>query len=313
MLTNLSVMAPLFTMMALGYFLGKTTLFKQGSGAAQALSSYIWTVAIPSLLMLLIADKPFPSGQELKVVGVYYLALYTIYFLAAFVISSLAGAKKPGRAIFAFSCCFGNLGFMAIPVIDGVFGDDGLRILLMIMSFHSMTLLPITIMLSEGYSGTSASALDTFKRSLLSTMKNPVIIFLGLSLIWSATGFGLSDLVKNILALPAGSAAPVGLFAVGLTLSRVKLGGLVISAVPIMVLKLLALPALVYFFTSAVFDLPDLWVRVATVTASLPTGVLAFTVASGYECNRERVSASILGSAIASIVTLPVIISFVIN
>lgn len=311
MLENLATMAPFFTMMALGFFLGKTNIFKEGSGAAKALSTYIWAVAIPALLMLLIADKPLPSGQEMTVVGVYYLALYIIYFIATFIIAPIAKAKKPGRAVFAFTACFGNLGFMAIPVIDGVFGNDGLRVLLMIMSFHSMTLLPITIMISEAYSGKGDSPLVTFKNSLISTIKNPVIVFLMLSLCWAATGIGLPDLAKNILALPAGTAAPVGLFAVGLTLSRVKLGGLVISALPIIILKLLAMPAMVYFMTGIVFDLPALWVGVATVAASLPTGVLAFTIAAEYDCNHERVTAAILGSSIASIFTLTLVISLV--
>lgn len=310
MLDNLSLLAPLFTMMALGFVMGRTPICREGSGAAQALSIYVWWIAIPALLIKLIAGQPLPSGAEMQLVGTYYLVLYVIYALATMIVAPMIGVSKRGRAIFAYSCTFGNLGFIAIPVIKGVYGDEGLRILLMIISFHSMTLMTVSIVITELLSGKTEKPLQTFRDALLNTLKNPIVVGLAGSLLWAATGLGLNETITNIVDLPASSAAPVGLFAVGLSLSRVKLSGIALSALPAMSMKMALLPFGVYFTTYHIMDFPVLWVGVATLTAAMPTGALAYTLAAEYHCNEERAASTVVVSTALSSISLMLIISW---
>ena len=68
--------------MMLGFGLGKTKLFPDGSSAI--LIAFVWYIAIPALMFRGLAPKDLPSADELVFVAAYYGSLYVIYALAVF-------------------------------------------------------------------------------------------------------------------------------------------------------------------------------------------------------------------------------------
>jgi len=186
MLDNIIIIAPLFSIMLLGFLLGKTKVFPEGSGAAKSLSTFVWYVAIPALLFKLLASKNFPSAEEFHLVLAYYFVLFIVYFVSAYLIAPRLNYGQSGYGIFAFSCTFGNMGFIGISLIQGLYGEDGLRILLMLISFHMVTLLPVTTFITEaGRQGTGKS-LQLFLSAIIKSIKNPIVISLIISLAWAA-------------------------------------------------------------------------------------------------------------------------------
>ena len=91
---NLLIILPVFSLMLAGYLLGRTSLFPEGSGAAHSLSTYVWYVAIPALLIKLIANNTLPDSSELVWIGSYYACLYAIYLVAYFLIAPAVGVKS---------------------------------------------------------------------------------------------------------------------------------------------------------------------------------------------------------------------------
>jgi len=75
------------------------------------------------------------------------------------------------------------------------------------------------------------------------------------------------------------AAAPVGLFAVGPSLTGVKLAGDLPQAGLGTMIKLLLMPVTAYTVGRFVFDLPLQWLGVVTLFAALPAGMIPYTFA----------------------------------
>ncbi len=300
--------------MATGFGLGRTSIFGEGTGAARTMSAYGWNFAFPAILISLMATKKFPSGSEMILPAIYYIVLYLFYFICITIIAPLFGVVKRERPIYAFSYVFGNMVFIGIPIVSGVYGDEGLRLLMMIVSFHSLTLLPVTTWLTESYSNPDASGLSSLGSAIIESLKNPIIIALIIGLSWSASELTMPIIIERFLALPAASAAPVGLFAIGLTLSRVKLKGSIFAPATIaaVTMKNIALPCAMYFATKHLMGMSDLWVGTATLLACMPSGVIAYTMADKYDTSPTRAASTIMVSTITSIFTLLIAMNFLV-
>ncbi|MFT5521532.1 MAG: malonate transporter [Enterobacterales bacterium] len=309
MLENIAIIAPIYIIMMVGFVMGKTDVFPEGSGAARTFSTFTWYVAIPALIFKLLSSNRFPAGEEFLNVAGYYFVLYIIYFINVFLVAPKLNINKEGRGIFAISCVFGNLGFIGIPIIEGTLGNEGLRILLMIISFHMLTLLPITAFIIEMSKPKSDSAWKVLSKSILKSIQNPVVISLVAGLSWSASGLDLSPIAIRILDFPAASAAPVGLFAVGLSLSRVKLKGELLPASIPVIFKMVLLPIGVYSMMTFILDAPLIWVNTLTLAACMPTGFLAYSIADQNNNGATRASSTIMIAAIVSSFSLLIAVS----
>jgi predicted permease len=297
MLEIFTILAPVFLLMATGYALGHTRLFDEAKAAA--LIAFVWYVAVPALLFRLLASRALPV-DELLLIASYYFAIFVVYGLVMLAGRILFKQSADEQGMFAFASCFANGGFVGIPILNGVYGEEGVRLLLILVSFHSLTLLPVTGMIVERYRAGRFRSAD-----LLSSLKdNPIILTLVIGFGWSAMAMPYPVWLDRILALPAAAAAPVGLFAVGLSLTGVRLAGDLPQAGLGTFFKLLVMPVMVYLVGRYVFDLPALWLGVATLFAALPTGIMPYTFALKERLAPRRVASIILLSVTLSPITL---------
>ncbi|GHF14235.1 membrane protein [Kordiimonas sediminis] len=300
MIDILIILAPVFTVLALGYGFGHTRLFPENSSSA--LIAFVWYVAIPALLFQSLASRPIPFGELYLILG-YYSAMLLVYGVAMLVMKFVFKRPLEEQAMYALATCFANGGFVGIPIIDGAFGEEGVRLLLIILSFHSLTLLTVTtVFVEKGRANTGV--LSILFRTGKSIKDNPIILALVAGFIWSGLGLPYPVWLDHILALPAAAASPVGLFAVGLSLVGVKLAGDLPQAVGGVLIKLCILPAIMYLVTHFIFDLQPLWVAVAVLTAALPSGMIPYTFALQQDIAPRRVASIILLSVTAAPVTM---------
>ncbi len=296
---------PVFVIILLGYGLGHTRLFSEQD--ARVLIGFVWYIAIPALLFRSLASRSLPSTDELLIVVAYYVSLYLVY-MAALLIARLYGQSPEERPVFAFVVCFGNGGFLGIPLLGAAFGDEGVRMLLIILSFHTLTLLPVSTMLLERARNSDASLKKLLIKTFRDVRENPIIISLFIGLSWSALNLPFPIWLDRITELPAAAASPVGLFAAGLSLTGVRLGGDLKHALTMVSMKLLLLPVLVFVVSRFGFGLPDLWVGTATITAALPSGMVSYSFATKHDVGARRAASAVLISTGLSVLTLSVLL-----
>jgi len=301
MIAIFEILLPVFALLICGFLLGRTKLFDENS--ASKLINFVWYVAIPALLFRSIASHPIPL-DEMRLVASYYIAMYLVYAGMMLLGRWWFGQNRAEQTMFAFATCFANAGFIGIPVIEGAFGPDGLRLMLMIISFHSLTLLSVSSILVASHKTGRWSPI-----ALINDIKtNPIVITLVIAISWSLFGLPYPDVLDRILAMPAAAAAPVGLFAVGLSLNQVKLDGDLKQAGVGTFASLIIMPLIVWAVGKYIFDLPDLWLGVATLYAALPGGLVPYSFALKEGLAPRRVASLILLTMIFAPLTLSYII-----
>jgi len=301
-----TIIAPVFIIMMLGFGLGKTNLFPDGASAV--LIAFVWYVAIPALMFRALAPKALPSADELVFVGTYYGCLYLVYTAGMVLTRRLFGFTAAEQGIFSLTSCFVNGGFIGIPIMDGAFGPEGVRLLLVILSFHTLTLIPVTTFIIERAKKLENEGPGLLRATFKSVRQNPILIALLFGLLWSALSLPFPNWLDKVLELPANAAAPVGLFAAGLALSNVRIAGNLNHSMLSVALKLLVLPILVYSVAHFVLGLQPMWVGVATLTAALPSGMVPYTIAMRYGVGARRAATAVLISTGLSVVTLSVVL-----
>jgi malonate transporter and related proteins len=285
------IIAPVFAILILGYGLGRTNLFPENGD--KALITFVWYIAIPALLFRAMATNPTPNSAELILIAGYYSAVFTVYFISTLIMGYVFKGPMDERASFAFSCCFANGMFIGLPIIESMYGHQGVRLLLILLSVHSFSLITTSTLIVETSRQGAGALHKVAGTTMFSLVKNPIIIALAVGISWAGLALPFPEFLDRMTSFPAAAAAPCGLFAAGMSLSKVKIAGDVKQAITGSLIKIIVLPMAVYGSTKYLYGLPDVWVGVATMLAAMPSGIIAYSFAVEYNAAPRR-SASIV-------------------
>ena len=269
----------------------------------KTLNDFIWHIAIPALLFKTMSTQALPGATELVLVALYYstgLATYLAFMLVA---KFFFRSPPEERPVLALSACFANGMMIGVPIIGGAYGEQGLRILFLLLAFHAPFFVTTTTVLVETARNAQGSVLATLGRSAKSLVRQTPLIAIALGILAAAVGLKAPGPVFDTLDLLSRAVAPCGLIAVGASLANVKLQGHLMHSGVAAFVKLLAFPAAVYA-VMRIAHVPPLWGAVAATMAGLPTGIVAFNVASAFRIAPRRNASTIFLANLAAIATL---------
>jgi len=116
----------------------------------------------------------------------------------------------------------------------------------------------------------------------------------------------LPSAVDKFLGFLGSSARPTALFAVGGTLALQRIDRTTaLAAAGITTTKLVLYPALVWYVLGQMLHIELFWVQSGVLIASLPSAGGNFVLAQRYAADADRVSAAIVLSTFASVLTVP--------
>jgi predicted permease len=269
----------------------------------KTLNDFIWHLAIPALLYKTMATQALPGAQELQLVGIYYGTAFLVYLAFMGVARFLFRSPPEERPILALSACFANGMMIGVPIIGGAYGEEGLRLLFLLLAIHSPFFVTTTTLLVETARNRQGSIGATLMRSAKSLARQTPIIFIALGLLSAAIGLRLPSPIYDAMDLLGHAVAPCGLIAVGASLANVRLQGHLLQSGVAAAVKLMILPAAV-FLTTRLAGVPPLWSAVAITMAAIPTGVVAFNVALAFQIAPRRNASTIFFTNLAAIATL---------
>ena len=144
----------------------------------------------------------------------------------------------------------------------------------------------------------------------LGLVKNPMIMSITLGLMWSSLSLPLPAPFNDFLAILGGAATPGALFAIGASLA-LKSAERIEVAAWLSFCKLVLHPAFVAIAVLYLFPLDPYSAAVVISAAALPVAGNVYILAQHYGVAPLRVSAAILLSTAASIVTVSLVIAWV--
>ena len=294
--------APIFAVVALGF--GAARLRLVGPQGFVAFAAYAFNLALPALMIGMLARQPLGRAFEPR-----FFAALLVAGLATFVAVALLTATlgKAGLAVAgsqAQTATGGNQAFLGVPLMLAVVGERATGPIAMVILVEVGLLMPVGLAcmgLGHRRAGAPTHLAGVLARS---TLLNPIVLGVAAGAALGLLGARLPGPVDRLFTFLGGSAGPVALFALGGTLAGQRLGEGWWPVIGVVAVKLIAYPALAWAVLRATGLDPD-WVASGTLLAALPTAAYAFVFAQRFEAAPERVSAAILVSTLAGVVTFP--------
>lgn len=310
-MATLLIVAPVFALIAAGY---AAVLFRFVSETAhKGISEFAFSIAIPALLFRTIVVSEFPDVSPYRMWGAYYGAL-AITWIAALALSALLRERREDRedgVVFAIGSVYGNIVMLGIPLTLSALGNEAAGPMALILSVNTPLLWLCGILQMELVSRKrSGSALSVIAPVLADLARNPLMLAIGLGVVWRFTGLGLTPVVDKTIELLAQAGSPAALIALGINLFRFEVKGEKLGIAVMSALKLLAMPAVAYLL-ARLFDLPPLAGGVVVLFAAMPTGANAYIFAVQYQRLVNPVPGAVALGTLLAAVTLPVVVMVV--
>ena len=302
----LSIVAPVFGLIALGIAIGQANYLSEGAG--KILAEFGFKVAMPALLFnAAISVAPLPVSPAALIVA--YFAASTLVWIAATVAGTLVLRRPaPEGPALAMASCFGNTVMLGIPVAVTAFGADAAVPAAILVSIETPLLWICAAMHAEWTSrrasGLRLRALAGIARELAT---NPIVMSLVLGTLFRLCGLTLPAGPARLIEILGQAAVPTALVALGLTLSTFRIRGEATALVLISALKLLLFPALV-LVTTTLLSVPKVWAAVAVLFAAMPTGANAYLFAVRTERLVNAVSGAIVLTTLIAALTVSLLL-----
>jgi predicted permease len=252
-MTNLlTVVAPIFGIIALGFMAVKVRVLDDGG--VRGLVLYVFSFAIPLLLLRSLARTELPPDIQWSFLLSYFGGALAVFLLGMISCRHLFHRPLDDQAIFGMGAGFSNTVLMGIPILLTAFGPDANLPIFLIIAFHGPILMPLVSGLIRV--GRGEASLGQQVRTIgLELVRNPIILGLAAGLALNLGGLGIPPTLDRMVEMVGASAVPCALFALGSALAAYPLTGDVPPAILLTVLKLLVHPALVWVLAVPVFGL----------------------------------------------------------
>ncbi len=307
MLAVLTIVTPVFALMAIGFMTSKARFLPEGAGPA--LAQFAFKIAIPALLFRAMLGTGPMEASPWRLLAAYFLAAACVWIVASLAAAFVLRRPAEDHAALAMGCVFGNTVMLGVPIAITAFGQEVTTPLALLIAVETPLLwIAATLHMEVAKRGSAISpaALGGVVKDLAT---NTIVISLVLGLVGRALGMTLPEVPDRILAMLGQAGVPVALFAMGMTLAsfRIAREGPAIGLLTL--LKLALYPAVAYGFAAHVFALPPLWTALVVLQAAMPVGANAFLFAARYERSAATVSAAIAVSTLIAIVTMSLLLA----
>jgi len=299
--------APVFGVMAVGYLAVRLGVI--GRVGARRLVLFVFNVAIPVMLFYRIAAIDFPERIEWSFLLAYYASAFLTYAAGMAVGRFVFGRPLEEQAIFGMGAGFSNTVLLGIPLLVAAFGPDATLPVFLIITFHSATLLPISVALIEAGRRRGGEGVRVRARGLLvEVLANPVIVGIVLGLAANLAEVTLPGPLDAGAGLMATIAIPCALIALGASLAGYPLAGQIGPASVLATLKLVVHPLVAWVIAVPILGLGAPWAPVAVVMAGMPSGAMVYLFSARYETASDVAAGTVVVTSAVSVVTLSVLL-----
>jgi hypothetical protein len=304
MLAILTVIAPIFALMALGYSAVRFRLFP--AEGIKGLIAFVNNFATPCLLFYSLLTSDFSAAFNLSIIGPYYLGALVCFVIGIVIALKLFG-NTPGTAVsVGFSGTFTNTVLIGLPIMARAYGDDALPVTLSIIGLHGAILLTIGMVTMELMRRDGQSLAKTLVVAARRVGSNPLIWGIAAGMLGYFSGLTLVEPAAAFFTMMASAVVPVALFGIGGALNEFKLSDNWKQALIASVIKLFVHPAIAYVLMIWVLHVPMEIARYGILLSAMPAGVNVYVFATYYNRGVSVATNTILIATVASAATISI-------
>lgn len=304
MLQFLATSTPFFAVIALGAFTGWRGLFQ--ADAVRVLNTFAFMVATPAMVLRVMSRQPIVELWN----GVFFAALALIgvlvLTLAILLQRRLLGLPFAPAVSRAQALVGGNFAFLGIPLMLAFLGDRAAAPIAIGLICDTALIVPLSIGLIEAGRG-QGSPLSIALRLVRGTIVNPFMLSILAGVALSLSGAALPEPVDRFLLFLGASAAPVGVFALGIAAFQWSRQGRppLRGVLPLVAGKLVLHPLLTFIVLGPILHLDPFWVQAGVLYAALPIAANVFVISERFDTGSRPIAAAIVISTAAAALTFP--------
>ena len=295
---------PFFAIIGLGYGSGRTGFFTPEATAY--LTKFVFYFALSAMLFRFSANLSLAALFDWNFVLAYLLGTAAVYALAT-VVARLRGRPVAEAAFEAQCAAIGNVGFLGIPLLALLLGDRAVGYIMLMLAVDLIVFSSLIVVLVTGSRDGRAGVFKLVARGLVA---NPMIVSMVAGLTVSGLALPIPAPVNAFLVTLGAAATPGALFAIGASLASKSAERLAIAGW-LSFAKLVLHPGAVAVCALWIFPVDPYAAGVMIASASLPVAGNVFILAQHYGIAPLRVSAAILLSTAASVITVSGVIAWV--
>jgi hypothetical protein len=205
------------------------------------------------------------------------------------------------RSVFLYAVLFGNVAYMGYPVVELIIGKEGVFYSAVFNIWFNVLTWTVGVRIMSREAGSST------RKAFL----NPGMISVFIGLILFFTPLKLPLFLDEALALLGQSTVPLAMVVAGIILASAKLSTILKSRTVIFysLVKLCIAPVIAFFLLSAV-EMPTMVEKILIIMSAMPAAANTSIFARIFDSDYELSSKLIASSTLFSMITIPLIISF---
>jgi len=302
MLAIITVIAPIFALMAFGYGAVRFRLFP--AEGIKSLIAFVNNFATPCLLFHSLLTSDLRSAFNLAIIGPFYIGAL-ICFVLGIVIAIKFFGNTPGVGVsVGFSGTFTNTVLVGLPIMTRAYGPESLPVTLSIIGLHGAILLTIGMITMELVRRDGQPLGKTLFVAARRVLSNPLIWGIIAGMIGYFSGLQLIEPAEAFFVMMSSAVIPAALFGIGGALNEYKLSDNWRQALVASFIKLIVHPALAYVMMIWILHVPMEIARYGILLSAMPAGVNVYIFATYYNRAASVAANNILIATIASAVTI---------
>lgn len=299
--------SPLFLLAGLGYALVR--VFRWPKNVADALTRFVFAVAVPALLFRLMSDFSRLPPVDARLLIAYFGGCLAVFLLGRVIAFRLFRMDGASQSVFAVGGIFANTLLLGIPVAKVTLGDAAVPIVSLVLVFNSLALWTL-VTVSVEWARTRRVSLAGFAETAINVATNPVVASIFAGTAWGWAGLPLPGIADRTLDLIGQAAVPLSLIALGMGLAEFGVREAWRESTAICVLKLAVQP-LAVFALARLLGLPSLETQAVVLLAAMPVGANVYLMAREFGALPGPIAASLVISTALAAFTTPVVVMLI--
>ncbi len=294
--TVFAKMAMLVLIMLLGYLCARIGI--TGPEFNQRVTPLMVKVLLPATILNSVLSVPDFSGRELLDYILVMTVMVALQMLPAWFLPRLMRTRSEDVGATRLVTAFGNVGFVGLPVVAAIFGDE-------MVFFASLCNIPFNLAL---YSCSAAQLSPDGGRVRWQDVLNAPVIATLLSVVLLLSRVHVPGVLADTISSVSGVTIPLSMLVIGTSLGGISVRSVltdwrvyVVSAVRLLVCPLLTWLVLRPFAAGALLGIPVLM-------AACPSAMLVTALCLQYGRSDAFASKCIFLSTVLSAVTIPLLI-----
>lgn len=233
----------------------------------------------------------------------YSFIAFIIAIIVSYIFLIFFKDKEKGRVL-QFANVFSNCGFIGFPIIESIFGGEGVIYTSIFNMFFSIFLWSYGVIL---YSD------KLEKKDIKNILLNPGIIAVYIGLPLLIFRIQLPNSIYNTLKTVGSMTTPISMIIVGCVLSKVKLRDalkdwtIYYSAL----LKLIIMPISIFIFGKIIKD-DSVVMKTMVILQAMPAATMTSIFAENFNKQKEYAAIIVLITTLLSLITFPIILKIIV-